>query len=100
MDDNLIAQLELVEATDLADDERRDYFERLVAARCPELTGAEVADLANARTTDTDGRIAADAPPVVMMIPAELAERIETALRLIVERIDRLEGWVRVEGAA
>jgi hypothetical protein len=35
-----------------------------------------------------------------MVVPSELAERIEAALRLIVERIDRLEGWVRVEGAA
>jgi hypothetical protein len=73
-------------------DERADYSRRLIAARCPELTEGETEpQSANWRFNDADAT--ASAAPV-MMIPRELAERIEAALEAITDRMDRIEDHI------
>jgi hypothetical protein len=91
---------------DDADDDRAAYAARLIAARCPELTGAEIdRATANWRFTDADGgstanwRSQADAVPAVIIAP-ELAQRLTDVLEAFAERMDRIEGWLRTEGAA
>jgi hypothetical protein len=58
-----------------ADAERAEYVRRVIAARRPELAGADLASHTR--------------PEVV--VPREVAKRIEDALELIVARLDAIE---------
>jgi hypothetical protein len=100
MNDHIDTQLE--EATARAatfDDKRRAYVERVVRHRCGDiLTGAEIGGTAADLPSKGDHDLSSAAP--VMMIPRELAERVEAALEAITDRMDRIERWLHVEGAA
>jgi hypothetical protein len=74
-----------VNLSNLGAEDRRDYVERLVRARCGDvITEADLASLGN--------KVAPDAA----MIPREVGQRIEDALEVILARIDRLES--RLDG--
>jgi hypothetical protein len=67
-----------------ADAERAEYVRRVIAARCSELTEAEVAQALNTLSQ----------PEVI--IPRDVGQRIETALELIVARLEVIEA--RLDG--
>jgi hypothetical protein len=90
-----------VEAVD-ADNARHAYVERLLAHRVPELSEDEIGRFADLLRTGEDGGMSANwrsnAP--AMMIPPELAQRLADVLEAFAGRMDRIEGWLRTEGAA
>jgi hypothetical protein len=98
-------------------DERRAYVARLIAARCPEIGEAELArmsqsdsDFANLRFTGEGGELSAnlhsdadDAAPALMVLPAEIGERILDVLAAVEQRLAGIEDQLlrsQVEGVA
>jgi hypothetical protein len=84
-----------VEGVD-SDAERTDYVRALVAARCPEIDGLDLAQAFGEVAPESDAQR-------VLMVPAEVAKGIFGALSAINDRISGIEDHIlrtEAEGAA